>query len=130
MRAWWDARLQAGRYLRAGDRLLYIDSARDVTGARAELTLTCTEMVGQCCEYRPRDGVPLQCRVHLIHEAPYRDELGQVTDYRTRAEVALIETGRVQVDDRLQIGKAQYIVTSYAQDTDDGVVRGLWLERI
>lgn len=130
VRAWWDERLQIGRYLRAGSRLLLIDSVRDVTGGRAEAVITCSELVGLPAEYRPQEGVPVPCRAHLTHEAPYRDELGQVTDYRTRAEVALIEVGRPQVDDQIVIDGARYSVIAYADETDDGVVRGLWLERV
>lgn len=130
VRAWWDERLLTGRYLRAESRLLLIDDVRDFDGQRAEVIITCSELVGQPGEYRPSEGVPVPCRMHLTHEAPYRDELGQVTDYRTRAEVALIETGRVQVDDQLAVAGALYTVIAYADDTDDGVVRGLWLEKV
>lgn len=128
VRAWWDDRLLQGRYLRAEGRLFHIDSVRDVTGQQAELTLTATELVGAVAEYRPAVGAPVACRVLLTHGAPYLDELGQVTDYRTRAEVALIEVGRPQVDDQLLVGGTLYTVIAYADDTDDGVVRGLWLE--
>lgn len=130
VRAWWDERLRAGRYLRTEDRLLLIDDVRDFTGRRAEVAITCSELVGLPAEYRPLEGVPVPCRVHITHEAPYRDELGQVTDYRTRAEVALIETGRVQVDDQLLIAGTPYSVIAYADESDDGVVRGLWLENV
>ena len=78
IRAWYDERLRQGRYLLADGRLFHIDSARDYTGARAE--------------------------------------------------VAIIEVGRPQVDDQLFIGGALYNIVAYARDTDDGVVRGLWLE--
>ena len=130
IRAWWDARLLAGRYLVARDRLFLIDSARDFTGTQAEIVITATELVGQLGEYRPAEGVPVPCRVHLTHEAPYRDDLGQVTEYKTRAEVAVIEVGRPQADDQLMVSGTLYTVISYADETDDGVVRGLWLEKV
>lgn len=130
IRAWWDQRLVQGRYLRAGERLFHIDSARDVMGSRAELVLTCTEFVGLAAEYRPADRMPISCRVFLQHHAPYRDEQGLATDYKTLAEVALIETGRVQVDDQIQVGGELYNVIDYANETDDGIVRGLWLELV
>ncbi len=72
----------------------------------------------------------MDCRVHVTHEAPYRDELGQVTDYRTRIQVALIEVGRPQVDDQIIVEGARYTVIAYADETDDGVVRGLWVEKV
>lgn len=127
VRAWWDDRLQAGRYLRGDDRLLLIDDVRDFTGQRAEVAITCSELVGQGGQYQPADGPPRCCRVHLTHEAPYRDELGQVVNYMTRAEVAIIEVGRPQEGDQLRVGGVNYVVANYAADTDDGVVRGLWL---
>ncbi|WP_447590154.1 hypothetical protein [Aquipseudomonas campi] len=129
IRSWYDERIRQGRYLRAGCRLFHIDSARDFTGTKAELAITATEFVGECAEYLPAGQPPRPCRVFISYEAPYRDEAGQATDYRDRAEVALIETGRVQVDDQLRVAGVLYTVISYADDTDDGIVRGLWLER-
>lgn len=131
VRARYSDELQQGRYLRSGSRLLYIASApRDPMGTRAELVLSCAELIGQSAQYHPAERPPVACRVHLTHEAPYLDDTGQVTDYRTRAEVAIIEVGRPQVDDLLIIAGARYAVIAYADDTDDGVVRGLWLERV
>ena len=130
VRSWWDDRLLQGRYLRAEGRLFYLDSVRDVTGQQAELVITASELVGQSGEYRPDGQPPKACRVHLTHSAPYLDELGQVTDYKTRAEVALIEVGRPQVDDQLLVAGTLYSVIDYAADSDDGVVRGLWLDQV
>lgn len=130
VRAWWDERLQAGRYLRGDGRLLLIDDVRDFTGQRAEVVITCSELIGQCAEYRPASGLPRPCRVHLTHQAPYRDELGQATDYRTRAEVAIIEVGRPEAGDQVLVEGVLYNVDAYADESDDGVVRGLWLDRV
>lgn len=122
--------LSAGRYLKSGGRLLHITSARDPMGTGAELVLSCDELVGEAAEYRPDGQPPRPCRVHLTHAAPHLDDLGQVTAYKTRAEVALIEVGRPQVDDQLLVGGALYNVIDYARDSDDGVVRGLWLDQV
>lgn len=130
VRARYSAELIQGRYLRNGQRLLHITGVRDPIGTGAELVLSCHELIGLPGEYRPLDGAPVSCRVHLTHNAPYLDELGQVTDYRTRAEVALIEVGRPQMDDQLLAGGVLYTVIAYADETDDGVVRGLWLEAV
>lgn len=130
IRARYSPRLMQGRYLKHGDRLLHITSARDVIGTKAELRITADELIGHPGEYRQQDCAPVPCRVHLTHEAPYRDELGQVTEYKTRAEVAVIEVGRPQRDDQLLVGGTLYTVLDYADDTDDGVVRGLWLEQV
>lgn len=130
VRGWWDERLRAGRYLRSDARLFLIDDVRDFTGQRAEVAITCSELVGQPAQYLPADGVPRCCRVHLTHEAPYRDELGQVASYMTRAEVAIIEVGRPQAGDQLRVEGDLYVVANYADDTDDGVVRGLWLQPV
>ena len=131
VRARYCDELQQGRYLRTGSRLLYISSApRDPMGTKAEMVVTCAELVGQPAEYRPQSGVPVECRVHLTHLAPYLDDLGQVTDYKTRAEVAVIEVGRPEEGDQLMIAGTLYNVIAYARDSDDGVVRGLWLEAV
>lgn len=130
IRAWWDARIQQGRYLSADGRLFHIDSARDFTGRRAELAITATELIGEQGEYRPDGAPPCACRVFLNYDAPWLDENGQATAYRIRAEVALIETGRVQVGDLLEVDRVRYYVVDYADGTDDGIVRGIWLERV
>lgn len=131
LRARFTTELQQGRYLRNGNRLLYIASApRDPMGTRAELVLSCAELVGQVAEYRPQGGVPVACRVHLTHSAPYLDDNGQVTDYKTKAEVAVLEVGRPEEGDQLLIAGTLYNVIAYARDSDDGVVRGLWLELV
>ncbi|WP_236574647.1 hypothetical protein [Pseudomonas sp. OF001] len=128
VRARYSAELIQGRYLRSGPRLLHITGARDPLGTGAELVLSCHELIGLPGEHRPLDGAPAACRAHLTHNAPYLDDMGQVTDYRTRAEVALLEIGRPQVDDQLLVAGTLYTITGYADETDDGVVRGLWLE--
>ncbi|MFF6557466.1 hypothetical protein ACET39_29695, partial [Pseudomonas aeruginosa] len=87
IRAWWDARIQQGRYLSADGRLFHIDSARDFTGRRAELAITATELIGVQGEYRPDRAPPRACRVFLNYDAPWLDENGQATAYRIRAEV-------------------------------------------
>ena len=130
VRARFSELLTAGRYLKSAGRLLHITSARDPMGTAAELVLSCDEFVGEPAEYRG-DGVPpVTCRAHLTHAAPYMDDLGQVTGYKTRAEVALIEVGRPQVDDQLMVAGVLYAVIRYADESDDGVVRGLWLEAL
>lgn len=130
IRAWWDARIRQGLYLEADGRLFHIDSARDFTGQRAELAITATEFVGEVATALPAEQPARPCRAFLVHEAPYRDELGQATSYKTRAEVALIEVGRLQVDDQLQVGGVLYNVIDYADESDDGIVRGLWLQPV
>lgn len=130
IRSWWDQRIQQGRYLLADGRLFHIDSARDFTGKRAELAITATELVGETAEYRAAGAPPRPCRVFMNYDALTSDEIGRDTGYRIRGEVALIETGRVQVDDRLKVAGVDYVVIDYANDTDDGIVRGVWLEPV
>lgn len=117
---------RSGRYLQHGGRLFHLVSPRPV-GNGAELVVSAEELAGEPGQYIPQGGVPLGCRVHLTHEAPYRDELGQVVSYMTRAEVAIIEVGRPQEGDQLSVEGVPYVVANYADDSDDGVVRGLWL---
>ena len=129
VRAWWDDRLQQGRYLVADDRLLHIDNVRDVMGARVEVQIAATELVGQQATLLPDAGGAVSCRVFLQHEAPVLDAMGQVVDYKTRAELALIEVGRPQSGDVLQVAGVSYQVIDYDDRSDDGIVRGVWLER-
>ncbi|MDU4255577.1 hypothetical protein [Pseudomonas sp.] len=129
-RAWWDERLIQGRYLRTDERLLLIESVRDVIGGRVELVLTCAELVGEQAEYRPEGGAAVPCRVFITHSAPVFDDENKVTDYRILAELALIEVGRCQVDDQLLIGGQLYNMIDYAGSSDDGVVRGMYLEAV
>ena len=117
---------RSGRYLQHGGRLFHLVSPRPV-GNGAELVVSAEELAGEPGQYIPQGGGPLCCRVHLTHEAPYRDELGQVTSYMTRAEVAIIEVGRPQEGDQLRVSGVPYVVAHYADESDDGVVRGLWL---
>lgn len=129
IRARYSSLLQVGRYIIHDARLLHITSVRDPVGTRAELRITADEFTGAAADYHPAEGPHKCCRVYLAHEAPWLDERGVVTDYKTRAEVALIEVGRPQVGDRLTVGGTTYTIVGYADETDDGVVRGLWLER-
>ena len=130
VRGWFSGEYQAGRYIRIGDRLLVIADSRDPMGNGAEIVISCYELRGLPAEYRPAEGRPAPCRVHLTHEAPWLDEMGAVTSYKTRAEVALIEVGRPQVGDQIHIMGTLYSVIAYADESDDGVVRGLWLEDV
>jgi len=129
VRARAGAELTVGRYLRVGQRLLHITSVRDPLGNKAELRISADELIGQPAQYLPAGGTSVACRVHLTHQAPWFDEEGTVTDYKTKAEVAVIEVGRPEQGDQIQIGDDTYSIIGYANDTDDGVVRGLWLER-
>ena len=130
VRARYSDKLMQGRYLRQGDRLMIITSARDPLGTKAEMRITADEFIGEPAEYRPSGQVARPCRAFLQHEAPWLDDMGAVTDYKTRAEVAIIETGRVQVGDQIAIAGTTYNVIAYADGSDDGVVRGLWLEQV
>lgn len=130
IRARYSARIVQGRYLRHGCRLFHITSARDPLGNKAELRVTADELIGEPGKYIVEGLLPKPCRVHLTNSAPYLDDMGQVTDYKTRAEVAIIEIGRPQPGDKLTVGGQAYEVIGYAAESDDGVVRGLWLERV
>lgn len=130
IRARYSDKLSQGRYLLHGNRLMHITSARDPLGTRAELRITADELIGLPGEYRAPGRRPAPCRVHLTYEAPWLDEAGAVVDYKTRAEVALIEVGRPQVGDQLHVEGRLHNIIAYADESDDGVVRGLWLEEV
>ena len=120
--------LVPGRYLVHGNRLLHITSARDFRGDRAELVMSCEELVGEPGEYRPDGGAPRPARIFLRHITPFLDDNNNLTDYRLQAEVALVETGRVQLGEQLVVAGCVYNVIGYVDGSDDGVVRSLWLE--
>lgn len=124
-----NANMQAGHYLKSGSRLFYVTSARDPISSGLELVLSCDELIGQIASYQPAVGGPTVCRAHVTQSAPFLDERGQATDYKTLIQVALFEIGRPQVGDTITIGTDVYTVILYADATDDGVVRGLWVER-
>ena len=130
VRGWFSGEYRQGRYIVDGNRLLVIADGRDPMGNGAEIIVSCYELIGHPAEYRPAEGRPVPCRVHLTHEAPWLDEMGAVTSYKTRAEVALIEVGRPQGGDQIHIMGTLYNVIAYADESDDGVVRGLWLEDV
>ena len=131
IRAWYDERLRQGRYLEADGRLFHIDSARDFDGLRAELAITATEFVGECGTALPAGQPARPCKVFISYDAPWRDESGRVAEYKTRAEVALIEAGRLEPgQDQLQVCGTLYNITDYDRDSDDGIVRGLWLQPV
>jgi len=130
IRARFSTKLFQGRYLRHRERLFYITSARDPVGDKSELRITADELIGSEATYVPQGFPSVQCRALIQHEAPWLDEFGAVTSYKTRAEVAIIETGRVQVGDQLSFSGVTYNVIAYADGSDDGVVRGLWLEAV
>ncbi|WP_280378221.1 hypothetical protein [Pseudomonas sp. BN515] len=119
-----------GRYLIHGGRLFHITSVRDFRGDRAELVMSCEEMVGFRGEARREGMMSRECQVFLRHDVPYRSDHEQDVVLRTYAEVALIEAGRVEADDQLLVEGELYNVMALAKDADDGVVRGLWLERV
>lgn len=121
--------ITSGCYLKSGSRLFYVTSARDPIDNQMELVLSCDELIGQTASYQPIAGSAITCRVHVTHSAPFLDERGQATDYKTLIQVALFEIGRPQVGDTITIGTDVYTVILYADATDDGVVRGLWVER-
>ncbi|WP_263147878.1 hypothetical protein [Pseudomonas sp. RIT-PI-AD] len=122
-------RIVQGRYLKVGPRLFHIDSARDALGTRADLAITATELIGEPARYLPERGAVRCCRVFMNFSAPFLDQGGQVTDYRTLLEVAVIEAGRPQEGDVFEVGGERWTVSGYAGDTDDGIVRALWVER-
>lgn len=119
----YNKQFKAGQYLKYKDRLFRFTSVRDIDGLKTKLVSSADEFIGDTAMYNGK-----QIRIHLTHSAPYYDDFGKVTDYRIKAEVLLFETGRVQAGDSITVDGKSYIVTQYADGTDDGVVRGLWLD--
>lgn len=131
VRAWWDERLRNGRYLRAEQRLLHIDSVRDVTGQQAEQVLTCTELIGTPAAYTAQPGAaPLPCRVFLDYEVARPGQFGGMVEYATQLEAALIEVGRPQPGAVFLVDGVRWRVAGLVEREDDRVVRRMWVKRI
>lgn len=128
VRAWWDQRLMPGRYLRTEDRLLHIDSVRDVTGRRTEATISATELVGQPATYTSPAGLSAPCRVYLAHGVTRPGELTGRAEYTTQIEAALIEVGRPQPGGVFNLGGQAWRVAGLVEDDDDSVTRRMWVK--
>lgn len=130
VRAWWDARLLQGRYLRADERLFHIDSVRDVTGLQSELVMTATELSGEGALYTSPGGVVASCRVFLAHGVLRPGEFTGKVEYSTQLEAALIEVGRPQPGGVFVIGTDSYRVAALVDNDDGRVVRRMWVKRV
>lgn len=131
IRARYNPSIIIGRYLRHDQRLFHVNSVRDPIGTRAELRVTADELMGAPGQVIRQRQAPKCCRVFLAFDVPYvSPDSDQGPVLRIYGEVALIEAGRVEQDDILVVGRDRYCVLWLAADSDDGVVRGLWLERM
>lgn len=131
VRAWWDDRLRNGRYLRAGQRLLLIDSARDVRGQQAELVLTCTELIGQAATYTATPGATaLPCRVFLAYGVSRPGQFSGAVEYVTELEAAVVEVGRPQPGAVFEVEGVAWRVAGLVETEDDRVVRRMWVKKV
>lgn len=122
------ADLQGGRYLRVGSRLIYIDAALDVDGRCTGVRLSLTELIGRPGSYQPAQGVARAVRVYLAPEAPIPAQF-QRPGYRLRAEVAVLEAGRPQAGELMQVDGLSYTILGPVDGGDDGIVRAMWVKR-
>ncbi|WP_371369960.1 hypothetical protein ACA097_09550 [Pseudomonas sp. QL9] len=130
VRARFSSDLVAGRYLRHGARLLYINDARDFTGERAELLLSCEELVGLPATMTATPAAePAACRVFLAHGVKRPAENVGLSAYSTQLEAALIEVGRPQVGAEFLVGGVTWRVTGLVDDDDDRIVRRMWVKK-
>ena len=131
VRAWWDARLHNGRYLRAEQRLLHIDSVRDVRGDQAEQVLTCTELIGAPATYTAQPGAAaLPCRVFLAYGVSRPGQHAGVVEHVTELEAAVIEVGRPQPGAVFQVDGVAWRVAGLVDTEDDRIVRRMWVKRV
>lgn len=130
VRARFSPDLVAGRYLRHGARLLYINDSRDFTGERAELLMSCEELVGRPAEMLSSlTSQPVPCRVFLAHGVKRPAENVGLTTYSTQLEAALIEVGRPQVGAEFLVDGVTWRVTGLVEDDDDRIVRRMWVKK-
>ena len=131
VRAWWDERLQAGRYLRAEERLLLLDDVRDFTGQRAEVIITCTELTGQAATYVSAPGATaLPCRVFLAYGVSRPGQFAGAMEYVTELEAAVVEVGRPEPGAVFEIDGVAWRVAGLVETEDDRVVRRMWVKRL
>lgn len=131
VRAWWDERLRNGCYLRTEQRLLHIDSARDVMGQRAELVLTCTELIGAPATYTAQPGADVfPCRVFLAYGVSRPGQFAGAVEHVTELEAAVIEVGRPQPGAVFLVDGVAWRVAGLVEGEDDRIVRRMWVKRI
>lgn len=131
VRARFDPEFQAGRYIRHGERLLHITSARDPRGNKAELVMSCEELVGESAQFTPASGgAAAPCRVFLAHGVARPGEFAGKSEYTTQLEAALIEVGRPQPGAVFVMGGVSWRVAALVEDEDDRVVRRMWVKRL
>lgn len=131
VRAWWDERLRNGSYLRSEQRLLHVDSVRDVRGQQAEQVLTCTELIGSPASFVAQPGsLASPCRVFLVHEVARPGQFGGMVEFATQLEAAVVEVGRPQPGAVFKVGGVQWRVAGLVESEDDRIVRRMWVKRV
>lgn len=126
IRTRYDARLKQGVILSADGRLFHAVSVRDPMGKRAELVTTCEEFSGKEAVISV-NGCEIKAPVFITYHAPYYDDFGKVTDYKTKVEYLIAQLGRLQQGDLITINGKRYQVLKYVGDTDDTVTRSVWV---
>jgi hypothetical protein len=125
--SWDDPIFKAGRFMRIHDgRLLHIDTVRHLPRPR-DIVMSCTELVGESGSYTS-GGNSIACRIFLLLDAPTVGNRPGKTEYRTRAEVAVLEVGRPQPGDSLTVGGSTWSVMGLVDDQDDGLIRQMWVK--
>lgn len=131
VRARYCDELQQGRYLRTGSRLLYISSApRDPMGTKAEMVVTCAELVGAPAAFIAQVGAaPLPCRAFMVYEVERPGQFAGVVEHVTQLEAAIIEVGRPQPGAVFEVDGVAWRVAGLVEGEDDRVVRRMWVKR-
>jgi hypothetical protein len=122
--------LQEGDYAVHGARLWHVVNLRDPDGKGAELIASAHELIGMPATYTPAGGAAVTTRAWLGYSAPFVPGQHLVNEYRLRAEVPIYEVGRPARGDALTVGGRNYLVVGLVDNSDDGVVRGLWVTSV
>jgi hypothetical protein len=126
-RCWFDHEVLPGRYVRPENgRLFVIDAVRDPLNNQSELSLAITELIGERAVYRSgaQPGKPV--RAFFDVDAPHLADSGRM-EYRHRIEVALIECGRPQPGDEIDLRGVTWVVREAVAQADNGILRDLWV---
>lgn len=132
VRARYTSELQQGRYLRHGNRLLYIASApRDPMGNRVEMVMSCAELTGQAATYVSAPGATaLPCRGFLAYGVSRPGQFAGAVEYVTELEAAVVEVGRPEPGAVFEIDGVAWRVAGLVETEDDRVVRRMWVKRL
>lgn len=129
LRARYQPDIMQGRFIKTVDgRLFALDAVRNPDQRGQDMVISASELIGDAGEYLPSGAtVPVPCRVFLSTDSPITAKGGKA-EYRMRAELSVLEVGRLQPEALLTVAGIQYRVMGLVEESDDGAVRAVWVK--